>query len=452
VGNVYIAGGFQGSVDFDPTRRVDNRRSRGKEDIFVTMFKPDGRYGWTVTIGGPGSEIAEDVAVDPTGDIVIVGEFGGDHPPYRVDFDPTSRRDIHTATGATSWFVTKLRRGGRYAWTRTSEGRLPHRVQPSGVAIDSSGNVLFTGTLTGTVDFDPTEGVDDHVEPTNWAQDVFVTKLGADGSYGWTRSFGARQYEWAGGIATDKEGNVWVTGTTEGRMDVPGWGSVPWGGGPDAFIAALTPTGDYREFYTIGGETSEFGFGVTVDAHGNALFTGAFGPAISGGSATTDLDPTTGVDLRASVDGTDVFVIKVDANQRYYWGYTTGGFDNDFGRHIIVQPPDTSNSSTDQQSILLQWTRPYCQNGGCVLSSVLTRLSEDGQEGPSVAWDPMLRIEGLGRQIAADAAGNVLLTGSFTEVFVGVTRGDFDPTTGRDIHRLKSRYSDVFAIKLHIPD
>src|SRR5687767_13565354 len=54
-------------------------------------------------------------------------------------------------------------------------------------AADSSGNVYVTGQFQGTVDFDPTAGVDSHTGAGS--NDVFLTKYNADGSYGWTKSW-----------------------------------------------------------------------------------------------------------------------------------------------------------------------------------------------------------------------------------------------------------------------
>ena len=61
-GNVYIAGYFRNTVDFDPGAGVDNRTSAGECDAFLSKYDASGNYQWTKAFGGTGSDAADSVA------------------------------------------------------------------------------------------------------------------------------------------------------------------------------------------------------------------------------------------------------------------------------------------------------------------------------------------------------------------------------------------------------
>ena len=57
----------------------------------------------------------------------------------------------------------------------------------SSMEVDSSGNVYVCGTFQNSIDFDPTTGVDEKTSLSSFFS-AFVTRLNADGSYGWTQT------------------------------------------------------------------------------------------------------------------------------------------------------------------------------------------------------------------------------------------------------------------------
>ena len=44
VGNIYVAGTFEDTVDFKPGPGVDNRIAEGDSDLFLVKFCPDGNW------------------------------------------------------------------------------------------------------------------------------------------------------------------------------------------------------------------------------------------------------------------------------------------------------------------------------------------------------------------------------------------------------------------------
>ena len=82
-GNVYTVGFFQGTVDFDPGPDTFNLTSAGGLDVFVSKLDSAGNFVWARSMGGAGTDVAHDVAVDSDGNVYTVGNFRGP-----ADFDP----------------------------------------------------------------------------------------------------------------------------------------------------------------------------------------------------------------------------------------------------------------------------------------------------------------------------------------------------------------------------
>jgi len=83
-GDIYLAGRFSGSVDFDPGPAHDVRQAPDptRGDGFVTKLAPSDDYRWTVTLGGTGSQRRAFGDVAPTGDAVYAtAQYTGEPAP-----------------------------------------------------------------------------------------------------------------------------------------------------------------------------------------------------------------------------------------------------------------------------------------------------------------------------------------------------------------------------------
>jgi hypothetical protein len=55
-GNIYVAGGFYGTVDFDPGPGTAKLTSAGDEDGFVWKLDAAGNFGWARRMGGAATD------------------------------------------------------------------------------------------------------------------------------------------------------------------------------------------------------------------------------------------------------------------------------------------------------------------------------------------------------------------------------------------------------------
>ena len=103
LGNLYTAGVFRDTVDFDPGPGLDLRTSQGEFDIFILKMGPTGNYRSVVTIGGTDYDGVRSLALDNVRNIYYTGYFSG-----MVDFDPGSDNVVLTSIDVADGFVSKL--------------------------------------------------------------------------------------------------------------------------------------------------------------------------------------------------------------------------------------------------------------------------------------------------------------------------------------------------------
>lgn len=216
-GNVYLAGWFQGTADFDPGPGTLNLTSAGGFDAFVLRLDPAGNLAWAKSVGGAGQDYAYSVAVDAAGNVYATGEFEG-----TGDFDPGPATLILTSAGNADVFVVKL----------TAAGGLDRAWGLGGVGPDSAMAVVAGGTdgvylggrFQGTVDFDPGPGT--YPLTSAGDNDGFVMKLTGTGALTWVRALSGVDGQGLYSLAVDAAGNVYAGGFFGGTTDFdPGPGT-----------------------------------------------------------------------------------------------------------------------------------------------------------------------------------------------------------------------------------
>jgi hypothetical protein len=426
-GNAYITGFFWGTVDFDPGPGVDSHTSNGGFDVFLSKLDPSGNYLWALTWGGSDFDWGYSVAIDGSGNAYITGAFQG-----TVDFDPGPAVDNHTSNGDCDVFLSKLDPNGNYLWARIwGESSWDEGYS---VAIDGSGNAYITGYLTGTADFDPGPGVDNHT--SNGGSDVFLSKLDQNGNYLWARTWGGPYYDSGWSVAIDGSGNAYITGLYTDTVDFDSGPGVEFhtsNGDHDVFLSKLDPNGNYLWARTWGGSYDDRGYSVTIDATGNAYITGYF-------YGIVDFDPGPGVDNHTSNSDRDVFLSKLDPNGNYLWARTWGGSTSDRGYSVAIDGSGNAYITGDFYGTVDFDPGPGVDNhkSNADWDIFLSKLDPNGNYLWARTWG------GPGPQcaysVAIDGSGNAYVTG----YFYGTV--DFDPGAGVDNHTPNGGV-DVFLSK-----
>jgi hypothetical protein len=354
-----------------------------------TYFGGDGYHGEYFS---PDKDTANDIAVDAKGDVYVTGATNSlgrwDADVSVVKFDPTLSTVLY-ATFLDGW-----------GWDDIGNG----------IAVDAAGNAYVTGSL-GSVSL---------------GSEVFAAKLDATGSPlgGYFVFFGSLDgygVDTGHGIAVDLAGNAYVTGETGLSAQfptTPGAFQPAYGGGwCDAFVVKLNGQGAFVYSTYLGGSTSDEGYAIAVDAHGNAYVTGATdgGPASAFPTTPQAFQPTSG-------GGVDAFVTKLNAQgSALVYSTCLGGILADEGHAIAVDA--AGNAYVTGTTVTLENDFPVTPGafqttadggvGAGTLDAFVTKLNADGS---ALVYSSYLGRGGYslgteGYGIAVDAAGNAYVTG-----------------------------------------
>jgi hypothetical protein len=232
-GNVYVAGPFAGTVDFDPGAGTFNLVSAGGSDVYVWKLDASGNLLWAVRAGGTGSDVTFGSTVDAAGNILITGGFTG-----TVDFDPGAGSFNLVAVTFSDPFIWKLDASGNLVWARAFTGG-NNSDQGGGLITDASGNIYVAGQFgSGTTDFDPGAGTANLTSAGG--QDLFLVKLDAMGNYQWAWRDGGTGNERLDGFNMDASGNFYLSGGFFNTTSLGGNSFTTPNANADAFIMKLT--------------------------------------------------------------------------------------------------------------------------------------------------------------------------------------------------------------------
>src|SRR5262249_8603262 len=146
----------------------------------------------------------------------------------------------------------------------------------------------------------------------------------------WAKRVGATGQDRGYATAVDASGNIYMTGTFQGTVDLdPGPGvfnlTATAGAGVDMFISKLDGSGNFVWAKQIAGWNLKEPRSIVLDNSGNIYTTGLF-------AGPVDFDPGPGVfNLTASGSSIDIFISKLDNNGNFVWAKQFTGALDDWG-------------------------------------------------------------------------------------------------------------------------
>jgi hypothetical protein len=364
-GDAYVTGVAAGGFPTTPGA-YQTGYSGGSGDVFVAKLNSMGSaLVYSTYLGGSGFDESDGIALDSAGDAYITGSTrSGDFPTTPGAYQP----------GYGGAFVAKLNPAGSRLVYSTYLGGNDGGL---GIAVDPAGDAYITGVTLGAFPTTPGAyqtssthggGFVAKLDPTgsslvystylpdgggngialDSAGDAYVidggtnlTKLNPTGSgLIYSVSLGPVGHGIPGSrdsaIAVDSAGDAYITGST-----LPGFPTTPGayqtcfgGGGVDAFVAKLNPTGSGLVYSTyLGGSSGDGGSAIAIDSRGDAYVTGFTG--------SRDFPTTPGAD-QPGYGGSareNAFVAKIDptGSALLYSTYLGGsGLEGDAGGGIAV--------------------------------------------------------------------------------------------------------------------
>ena len=329
-GNIYICGSYNGPADLDPGAGTFSITPIGLQDAFLLKLDATGNFIWAKTWGSTGTDVANSIALDATGNIYTTGTFSA-----TVDFDPNAGVTNLISNGNWDCYISKLDASGNLVWTKGFGGTSQETAE--GITVDASG-VYSTGSFAGTVDLDPGAGT---FTATGNGGDVYILKLDLTGNFVWAKTFGAIVLgDFGQAITLDATGNIYSTGRYAGQVDFdPGAGTYTMTtvGAQDIYVLKLDASGNFVWAKTWGSVNTDDSRDIEVDAAGNVYSAGYV-------AGSCDYDPGTGsYTLAASSNNLmDGWVSKLDASGNLVWAIVYGANGYDFANGVA---PDGSGSA-----------------------------------------------------------------------------------------------------------
>ena len=209
-----------------------------------------------------------------------------------------------------------------------------------GIAVDDQGNAYVAGS---TLSDDFPQGETGFARNQIGNFDAFVVKLNGDGSrLLYSTYLGGRSPDRGWGIAVDRAGNAYVTGSTHSEFPTQNASQPVFGGGTsDAFVAKLNAAGDDLVYSTyLGGAGEDEGRSISLDpgcaGECSVYITGRTRPPDEPGAEEGSFPTTEGVIAPSSRGETDAFVAKLNAVGGLVYSTYLGGSENDWGASIAV--------------------------------------------------------------------------------------------------------------------
>jgi hypothetical protein len=196
-GNVYIQGHFADVADFGG--KPLTAAGGSDNDIVLAKYDRNGDHVWSKNFGNQFNDVAGGIAVDPAGNITIVGSFENKGP---ISFGPN---DEHTSLGEADAYIARFDTDGKLQWARTFGAEREDVAW--GVAADAAGNTVTTGWFQNSVDFGKGGAI-----ASKGNKDVFALKLDPKGDVLWVDTWGDHDHDQGRGVALDKDGNAIVVG------------------------------------------------------------------------------------------------------------------------------------------------------------------------------------------------------------------------------------------------
>jgi hypothetical protein len=250
-------------------------------------------------------------------------------------------------------------------------------------------------------------------------------------TFEWAKIEGRYAYDYGYGITTDNAGNVYVVGKYE-EVDANFSGTlVPCQGNHDIFTAKYAPSGALTWIRTAGGITGDYAWGVACD-NSYVYVTGE----IEGAGETIEFVGSS-ITLTA-VGSNDIFVAKYDVSGNLLWAKSAGG--SEYEKGIAVAYDNSGNvyvCGLYTGTVIFGGTTTIHNTNNGTADLFVAKYDADG----NFLWVRHAGSPGRdeAKGIKCDAAGNVYITGMYSEgcVFESQTLTTHNPPNWFDIFLAK---------------
>ena len=224
----------------------------------------------------------------------------------------------------------------------------------NGVTIDSSDNIIVVG----------------YTDDGGGGQDALIAQYNSSGILQWDRTLAGTSSDIANGVAVDSSDNIIVGAST----------SSDGAGSADALIAKYNSSGVLQWDRTLGGTSSDYANGVTIDSSDNIIIAGRCSSDGAGGA--------------------DFLIAKYNPSGVLQWDKTLGGTGTDIANGVTIDSSD--NIIVVGQS----------NSDGSFYDVIVAKYNSSGV----LQWDKVYGVNGshneIGYGVATDSSDNIIIVGT----------------------------------------
>ena len=314
-GNLYVTGGFSGTIDFDPgaTSYTMTTSASNDVDVFICKLTAQGVFVWAKQIGNIYSDYGISIDLDASNNVFVngfVNSMNVSPQHMMIDLDPgagVSNFDVYVQDG----FVVKLDNNGNHLASQNYGGAGTDNTYS--MKLDAAGNVYICGYSWSSVS-------QLGIGAVNVFDTGFLAKLTNNLVKTWAIPF-VGDYTEVRDMEIDASGNVYAVGEFKGTVDFDGSSTNSYTLATagttefDAFVVKVSSAGSlvWAKQEVSGGSGNAYALSAALDASNNLYFTGYF-------TGAADFNPTASSYVKWSAGSNDFYVCKLDAN---------GNFNND---------------------------------------------------------------------------------------------------------------------------
>jgi len=313
-GNVIVIGRFLGTLNFGLQEFVNPDPNW---DTFVVKLDPAGNLLWAKQLGDTGTTQGANVAIHPSGDIIIGGRCEG-----IVDFGLGAQ----TCPVGGELFLARLDAAtGSPQWAKVFAAGANLFYAYNQIDIDSLGNILVAGSYDGSAAI----GVSAPALPASNAYDVFVAKLDGNGTHIWSQAFSGPADDHDMIMAVDGNDNVVIGGHFVQTLTVGGT-TLTAPANVNGWVAKLDGmTGTPMWSRSFDSATNVYLTWVDTDANNDVIIASYF-------DGTMTLSNVPAVSLTAQ-GGADGVIVKLSgADGSHIWSKQISGPGTDLAASVSV--------------------------------------------------------------------------------------------------------------------
>ena len=229
--NSYAWGTFSDSLYIEGTLIINPSYSGTMG--YLVKYDKDGNYKWVRTFSCTSSLYGTGgITTDATGNILIAGQY--------YDVLTIGSYTFPATSGDYNSFFAKYSTDGGLLFAKTYSGTSSYwYIWARSIACDKQNNTLISGQFYGTVNFGTTNLT------ALGGRDIFTAKYDSSGNELWAKDAGSSSSERSSAVATDNNGNVYITGFFNGQsISFDGITiTSTYMGGYNLFVAKYSPNG-----------------------------------------------------------------------------------------------------------------------------------------------------------------------------------------------------------------